>query len=257
MTGKNVLKQQLQSGNVSMPSVSGTLKESGAVTFDLTSIKERTRETSRSSFEETETGPRKEGITVKGASSTVNKEEKNIHQQKKQATTGRNKLKQHLQTGKVNMPSVSGAMKESGTVRIVHASIHERPKKKRGSLTQRKKAEKVAFGKGVKTEKKRLPPDSLRQEMRGMADKMLSKKKLQTGNVNMPSASGALKENRGLSYVLVTIHEHPKEASESLSQERETVGMKQGNDNQVAANEREEPGNLAETLKEDLEETHL
>ena len=257
MTGKNVLEQQLQSGNVSMPSVSGALMESGAVTFDLTSIEEHTRETSRSPSEETETGPKKEGITVKGASSTVNEEQKNIHQQKKQTMTGRNKLKQQLQTGKVNMPSVSGAMKESGTVRIVHASIHERPKKKRGSLTQRKKAEKVAFGKGEKTEKKRLPPDSLQQEMRGMADKMLLKKKLQTGNVNMPSASGALKENRGVSYVLVTIHEHPKEASGSLSQERETVGMKQGNDNQVAANAKEEPGNLAETLKEDVEETHL
>ena len=257
MTGKNVLKQQLQSGNVSMPSVSGTLKESGAVTFDLTSIEEHTRETSRSPSEETQTGQRKEGITVKGASSTVNEEEKNIHQQKKQTMTGRNKLKQQLQTGKVNMLSVSGAMKESGTVRIVHASIHERPKKKRGSLTQTKKAEKVAFCKGDKTEKKRVLPDSLQQEMPDKADKMLLKKKLQTGNVNMPSASGLLKENRGVSYVLVTIHEHPEEACGSLSQERETVGVKQGNDNQVAAIAKEEPGNLAETLKEDLEETHL
>ena len=257
MTGENVQNQQFQSGNVSMSSVSGALKESGAVTFDFTSIQEHKRETSRSQSEETETGPRKEGITVKGASSTVNEEEKSIHQQKKQTMTGRNKLKQQLQTGKVNMPSVSGAMKESGTVKIVHASIHERPKKKGGSLTQRKKAEKVAFGKGEKTKKKRLLSDSLQQEMGDMADKMLLEKKLQTGNVNIPSASRALKENRGISYVLVTIHEDPKKASGSLSQERETAGMKQGNDNQVAAKAKEEPVNLAETLKEDLEETHL
>ena len=74
---------------------------------------------------------------------------------------GKNLLKQQLQTGKVNSPSQSGVLKKSGTVRIVHASIHEPPKKRRGSLTKEKKAvekkernaDKVEFDKGEKPEK--------------------------------------------------------------------------------------------------------
>ena len=140
-------------------------------------------------------------------------------------------------------------------MRIVEASIHEPPKKKRGSLTKEKKAvemkersaDKVAFGKGEETEKNRLPQDNLQLEM---------KQKQQTGNVNMPSASEASKKSGGVNYVLVTIHEDPKEASGS-SQERAAVGMKQGNDNQVAANTNEEQGNLGKTPKIKLKETQL
>ena len=39
---------------------------------------------------------------------------------------------ENLQTGNVNMSSESGALKKRGAVRIVRASIHERPKKKKG-----------------------------------------------------------------------------------------------------------------------------
>ncbi|KAK2556245.1 hypothetical protein P5673_021865 [Acropora cervicornis] len=209
MTGRNILQQQLQSGNVSMPSVSGALKESGAVSFDLTSIQEHIRETSGSPSQETDTGSKKEGTTVQGASSTGEEQLKNP------------------------------------------------PKEKRGSLTKEKKAaemkersaDKVAFGKGEETEKNRLPQDNLQLEMRDM------KQKQQTGNVNMPSASGASKKSGAVGYVLVTIHEDPKEASGSPSQERATAGMKQGNNNQLTANTNEEPGNLAP--EEELEETHL
>ena len=258
MTGKNVLQQQLQSGNVSMPSVSGALKESGAVSFDLTSIQEHTREPSGSPSQETKTGQKKERITVKGASRTGEEQLKNVHQEKKQTMSGRNKLKHQLQSCKVNMPSVSGAVKESRTMRIVQASIHERPKKKRGSLTKEKKAaemkerttDKEAFGQGEETEKNRLPQDNLQLEMRDM------KQKQQSGMVNMPSASGTSKTSGAVSYVIVTIHERPKEASGS-SQERAAVGMKQGNDNQVAANTNDEQGNLGKTPEEELEETHL
>ena len=261
MTGKNILKQQLQSGNVSMPSVSGALKESGAVSFDLTSIQEHTGETSGSSYVETETGQKKKGNTVKGAFSTGEKPEKNVHQQKKKAMTRKSKLKQQLQTGNVNMPCVSGALKESGTVRIVHASIHERPKKTRGSLTKEKKsvemkernADKVAFGKEEETEKNRQPQDNLQQEMRDMAGKNLFRQKLQTANLSMPSASGVLKKSEAVNFVLITIHEHPKEASGSPSEETETGG----NDYQMATLTKEESENLANTPEEELEETYL
>ena len=164
-------------------------------------------------------------------------------------------MKQQLQTGNVNSPSKSGALKKSGVVRIVHASIHERPKKTRGSLTEEKKAveekekvaEKVAFDKGEEPEKKRLPQDNLQQEIRQMGSKNPLAQQLQTDNVNNPSASGALKKKGAVDFVLVTIHEQPKEACGSPSEERGTGVKKQGADNKVATN----------TPEEELEETRL
>ena len=90
-------------------------------------------------------------------------------QQEIRRMRSKNPLKQQLQTGNVNTPSKCGALKKSGAVRIVHASIHERPKKTRGSLTEEKKAveekekvaEKLAFEKGEEQEKKHLPQDNL------------------------------------------------------------------------------------------------
>ena len=68
MTGKNLLKQQVQSGTFNAPSVSSTLKESGAVSFDLAAIHEQPKESveSRSvnfGFAESDNG----GLEEKGA----------------------------------------------------------------------------------------------------------------------------------------------------------------------------------------------
>ena len=125
MTGQNILKQQLKTGNVDMPSLSGALKESGAVSIELNIFPEHPEETNASSSEETETGPKEKGNADKGTVSTGDEPEK-------QATTTKKEVKQNLQTGNVNM---SGALKKSGAVRIVRASIHERPKKTRGSIS--------------------------------------------------------------------------------------------------------------------------
>ena len=176
-------------------------------------------------------------------------------QQEMRRMRSKNPLKQQLQTGNVNTPSKSGALKKSGAVRIVHASIHERPKKRRGSLTEEKKAveekekvaEKVAFDKGEEPEKKRLPQDNLQQEIRPMRSKNPLTQQLQTDNVNNPPASGALKKKGAVDFVLVTIHEQPKEACGSPSEERGTGQMKQGDDNQVEIN----------TPEEEPEETRL
>ena len=45
MTGKSLMKEQVQTGQFNAPSVSGTLKESGAVSFDLVSFHECPKET--------------------------------------------------------------------------------------------------------------------------------------------------------------------------------------------------------------------
>ena len=225
MTGKNVLKQQLKTGKVDMPSLSGALKESGAVSIELNIFPEDPEETSGSPSEKTETGRRKIGNADKGTVSTGDEPEE-------QATTTKKEVKQNMQTGNVNMSSESGALKKSGEVRIVLASIHERPKKARGSLTE---------------EKNRLPQDTLREEIRERRTKNPLKQQLKTGNVNAPSESGALKKSGEVDFVLVTIHDHPKEACGSPSEEMGTGEMKQGDDNKVAAS----------TPEEELEETRL
>ncbi|XP_068756626.1 putative leucine-rich repeat-containing protein DDB_G0281931 [Montipora capricornis] len=68
MTGKNLLKQQVQSGKLNAPSVSSTLKESGAVSFELATIHEQPKESGESrsvnfGFEESDNG----GLEEKGA----------------------------------------------------------------------------------------------------------------------------------------------------------------------------------------------
>ena len=132
MAGKNVLKQQLKTGNVDMPSLSGALKESGAVSIELTILPEHPEETSGSTSE-TETGRKKEGNADKGTASTGD-------EPKKQAMTRKKKVKQQLQIGNVNMSTESEPLKRSGAERIVHASIHERPKKTRGCLNKKRKS---------------------------------------------------------------------------------------------------------------------
>ena len=120
----------------------------------------------------------------------------------------------------------------SGAVRIVRASIHERSKKTRGSISE---------------EKNRLPQDTLQQEIGERRTKNPLKQQLKTGNANVPSESVALKKSGAVDFVLVTIQEHPKEACGSPSEERGTGKMKQGDDNKVATS----------TPEEELEETRL
>ena len=249
MAGKNILQQQLKTGNVDMPSLSGALKESGAVSIELTILPEHPEETSGSPSEETEIGRKKQGNTDKGTVGTGD-------EPKKQAMTRKKKVKQQLQIGNVKMSSESGPLKRSGAERIVLASIHERPKKTRGCLNKERKpagkketiAEKVALDKGEEPDKKRLRQDNLQQEIRQMRSKNPLTQQLQTDNVNNPSATEALKKKGAVDFVLVTIHEQPKEACGSPSEERGTGEMKQGNDiNQEEIN----------TPEEELEETCL
>ena len=171
-----------------MPSPSGALKEGKAVSIELNIFPEHPEETSGSPSEKTETGRRKKGNADKGTFSTGDEQEK-------QATTTKKEVRQNLQTGNVNMSSESGALKKSGAVRIVRASIHERPKKTRGCISE---------------EKNRLSQATLQQEIREMKIKNPLKQQLKTGNVNTPSESGALKKSGTVRIVRASIHERPK-----------------------------------------------
>ena len=242
MMGKNVLKQQLKTGNVDMPSLSGALKESGAVSIELTILPEHPDETSGSPSEETETGRKKQGNTDKGTVGTGD-------EPKKQAMTRKKKVKQQLRIGNVNMSSESGPLKRSGAERIVHASIHEHPKKTRGCLNKERKpagkketnAEKVALDKEKEAEKNRLPQDNLQQETRRMRSKNPLKQQLQTGNVNTPSKSGTLKKTGVVRIVHASIHECPKKTRGSLTEEKKAVEEKEKVAEKVAFDKGEEP----------------
>ena len=262
MTSKNPLKQQLHTGNVNSPSMSGALKKSGAVRIVHASVHEPPKKTRGSLTKEKERVKKRERIADKvafdkGEEPKKNRVPQDNLQQEIREMTSKNPLKQQLHTGNVNSPSMSGALKKSGAVRIVHASVHEPPKKTRGSLTKEKKrvekreriADKVAFDKGEfeEPEKNRLPQDNVQQEMREMKSKNPLKQQLQTGNVNNPSVSGALKKSGAVDFVLVTIHEQPEEACGSPSEERGSGEMKQGDVSQAATN----------TPGEEVEETRL
>ena len=224
MAGNNVLKQQLRTGNVDMLSLSGAHKKSGAVSIELTTLPEHPEETSGSPSEETETGRKKQGNTEKGTVSTGD-------EPRKEALTRKYELKQQLEIGNVNMSSEAGALKRSGAERIVHASIHERPKKTRGSLNKKKKAaekeeanaEKVVFDKEEELEKNRLPQDNLKQEIRRIRSKNPLKQQLQTDNVNTPSEPGASKKGGAVRIVHASIHERQKKARGSLTEEKQAV----------------------------------
>ena len=260
MTRKKKVKQQLQIGNVNMSSESRPLKRSGAERFVHASIRERPKKARGCPNKERKADGKKETNTEKVALDKEEEPEKNrLPQDNLQQEIGRmrskNSLKQQLQTGNLNTPLESGALKKSGAVGIVHASIHERPKKTRESLSEEKKtveekeklAEKLAFNKGEEPEKIHVPQDNLQQEIRQMRSKKPLKQQLQTDNVNNPPASGASKKKRAVDFVLVTIHEQPKETCGSPSEERGTGEMKQEDDKQVATN----------TPEEELEETRL
>ena len=198
MTEKSVQNQHQKTGNVDMPSPSGALKESGAVSIELNIFPERPAQPNGSPSEKTETGRRKIGNADKGIFSTGDEQEK-------QATTTKKEVRQNLQTGNVNMSSESGALKKSGAVRVVHASIHERPKKTRGSISE---------------EKNRLSQDTLQQETREMRIKNPLKQQLKIGNVNSSSESGALKKSGTVRIVRGSIHERPKKKGDPLLKKR-------------------------------------
>ena len=260
MTRKDEVKQQFRTGSLNVSSKSGASKKSRTVRIAHASIHERPKKTRGSSAKEKKTVEKNEKNSDKVAFGEGEETGKyrlpqdNLQQEIREMKS-KNPLTQQLQTGIVNTPSASGVLKKSGTVRIVHASIHEPPKKSRKSLKKQDKnvekgeriADKVAFDKGEEPEKNRLPQDNVQQEMREMKSKNPLKQQLQTGNVNNPSVSGALKKSGAVDFVLVTIHEHPEEACGSPSDQRGSSEMKQGDDNQAAT----------KTPGEELEETRL
>ena len=66
MTEKNILKEQLQTGTIDMPSVTGAVKDTGAVAVDLSCIDDRPKETIVSMSDEAETDKKMDENADKG-----------------------------------------------------------------------------------------------------------------------------------------------------------------------------------------------
>ena len=254
MTEKNILKEQLQTGTIDTPSVTGALKDTGAVALDLSSIEERPKETVVSISDDAETDKKMDENADKGAFNIKDEARKSQLpqgdlEQDVQMITGKKVLKRQMKTGKLNMPSVSGALKKGGEVRIVVASVHEPPKPSRGPSTTEKEDgemkegnnDKITCNTSAEPDKSPLSQDDIKGKMKMMTAENVLKQQPQTANVKKPPMSGAVKEKKVVRFDLSNIEERPSEAIVSISDEAETGQKMDGNAEKEASHTRYEP----------------
>ena len=268
MTEKNILKEQLQTGVIDMSLVTGALKDTGAVALDLSSIEERPKETVVSISDEAETDKKMDENADKGAFNIKDEAKKSQLpqddlEQDVQMITGKKVLKRQMKTGKLNMPSVSAALKKGGEVRIVVASVHEPPKQSRGPSTTEKEDGgmkegndgKVACNISEEPDKSLLPQDHIQGKMKVMTAENVLKQQPQIANVKKPSVSGAVKKKKVVRFDLSNIEERPNEVIVSMSDEAETGQKMDGNAEKEACPIRDEPrkSHFPEGLEQDVQ----
>ena len=267
MTEKNILKEQLQTGTIDTPSVTGAVKDTGAVTVDLSCIEDRPKETIVSISDEAETDKKMDENADKGPLN-IREEPRKSHlpdedlEKDVRVITGKKVLKRQMKTGMFNMPSVSGALKKGGEVRIVVASVHEPPKHSRGPSTTEKEDggmkegnnDKVACNTSAEPDKSPLSQDDIQGKMKVMTAKNVLKQQPQTGNVKKPPVSGAVKKKKVVRFDLSNIEQRPNEAIVSVSDEAETGQKMDGNAEKQPSHTRYEPrkSHSPEDLEQDV-----
>ena len=232
MTGKNLLNEQVQTGKFNVPSVSSTLKESGAVSFELVTIHEQSEESAEPrsvnfGFEESDIGGLEEEDADKVAfdarkeSGAVTFALATIHKQPKESVERRsvNFGFEESDNGSLEEEDADkvafDARKESGAVTFALATIHKQPKE---SVERRS----VNFG------FEESDNGGLEEED---ADKV---------------AFDARKES-GAGFALATIHEQPKESAVSRSvnfgfEESDNGSLEEEDADKVAFDARKESG---------------
>ena len=240
-----MLKEQLKTVTIDMPSVTDVLKDTGAVAFDLSSIEKRPKETIVSISDETETDKKMDENADKGAFG-IRDEPRKSHLPQEDlkkgvpVITGKKVLKRQRKTGRFNIPSVSGALKKGGEVIIVVASVHEPPKPSRGPSTTEKEdggmkegnIDKVACNASEEPDKSLFPQDDIQGKKKVMTAETVLKEQLQTANAKKPPVSGAVKKKE---------EERPNEVILSRSDEAETGQKIIGNAEKEACHIRDEP----------------
>ena len=261
-----MLKEQLKTGTIDMPSVTGVLKDTGAVAFDLSSIEERPKETIVSISDETETDKKMDENADKGAFN-IRDEPRKSHLPQEDlkkgvpVIKGKKVLKRQRKTGSFNMPSVSGALKKGGEVKIVVASVHEPPKPSRRPSTTEKEDggmkegnnDKVACNASEEPDKSVIPQDDIQGKKKVMTAETVLKQQPQTANAKKPQVSGAVKKKEVVRFDLSNIEERPNEVVLSRSDEAETGQKMNGTAEKEACHIRDEP-KKSHLPQDDLEE---
>ena len=263
-----MLKDQLKTSTIDMPSVTGVLKDTGAVAIDLSNIEERPKQTIVSISDETETDKKMDENADKGAFNIRDEPRKSHLPQgdlKKGVSviTGKKGPKRQMKTGRFNMPSVSGALKKGGEVRIVVASVHEPPKGSRGPSTTEKEPggmkegnnDKVACNASEEPDESMLPQDDIQGKMKVMTAENVLKQQPQIANVKKSSVSGAVKKKKVVRFDLSNIEERPNEVIMSMSDEAESGQKIDGNAEKEACPIRDEPrkSHFPEGLEQDVQ----
>ena len=235
MTGKNLLNEQVQTGNFDMPSVSSTLNESGAVSFELVTIHEETKESAEPQsvnfgFEESDNG----GLEEEDADKVAFK-----------------------------------ARKKSRSVTFALASIHEQPKesaeprsvnfgfeKGDNSGLEEEDAEKVAFKARKKSRSVSFAIATIHEQPKESVDPRSVNFGFEESNIvgldeedADKVAFDARKDSGGVSFEVATVHEPPKESVERRSvnsgfEESHNGGLEEEDADKVAFDARKESGEV-------------
>ena len=281
MTGKNLLNEQVQTGNFNMSSVSSTLNESGAVSFELVTIHEEPKESVKPrsvnfGFEESDNG----GLEEEDADKVAFKARKNsrsvsfalatIHEQPKESAEPRsvNFGFEESDNGGLEEEDAEKvafkARKKSRSVRFAIATIHEQPK-------ESVKPRSVNFGfeesdnGGLEEEDADKVAFKTRKKSRSVSFELATKASVEPRSVNFgyeQSNNGGLeeedadkvafdarKESGAVSFEVATVHEPPKESVERRSvnfgfEESDNGGLEEEDADKVAFDARKESGEV-------------
>ena len=224
-----MLNEQVQTGNLNMPSVSSTLNESGAVSFELVTIHEEPKE------------------SVKPRSVNFGFEESDNGGLEEDADEVAFKTR-----------------KESRVVRFALATIHEQPKESAEPRSVNFGFEESANG-GLEEEDADKVAFKTRKESGAVSFELATKESVEPLSVNFgfeesdhggleeedadKVAFDARKESGAVSFELATIHEPPKESVERRSvnfgfEESDNVGLEEEDADKVAFDARKESGEV-------------
>ena len=281
MTGKNLLNEQVQTGNFNMPSVSSTLNESGAVSFELVTIHEEPKESVKPrsvnfGFEESDNG----GLEEEDADKVAFKARKNsrsvsfalatIHEQPKESAEPRSVNFGFEQSDNGGLEEEDAdkaafkARKKSRSVRFAIATIHEQPKESVKSRSVNFGFEESDNG-GLEEEDADKVAFKTRKKSRSVSFELATKASVEPRSVNFgyeQSNNGGLdeedadkvafdarKESGAVSFEVANVHEPPKESVERRSvnfgfEESDNGGLEEEDADKVAFDARKESGEV-------------
>ena len=280
MTGKNLLNEQVETGNFNMPSVSSTLNESGAVSFELVTIHEEPKESVKPrsvnfGFEESDNGGLEEeedadkvAFKARKNSRSVSFALATIHEQPKESAEPRSVNFGFEQSDNGGLEEEDAdkvafkARKKSRSVRFAIATIHEQPK-------ESVKPRSVNFGfeesdnGGLEEEDADKVAFKTRKKSRSVSFELATKASVEPRSVNFgyeQSNNGGLdeedadkvafdarKESGAVSFEVATVHEPPKESVERRSvnfgfEESDNGDLEEEDADKVAFDARKESG---------------